>query len=114
MTETMTATKQADALLLAIEAASKSEAEVSRVTLEKLVRSAADDGSLNAFRVSVWRRRLYEALAFLEQTGSITRSSTGYTLTEAGKAGAQDVPCPDEVLEKVRKSLAAIMGKLQA
>ena len=64
---------------------------VQRVMLESVAHAAqeSDCRVLNCFRSRRWRRRLYESLTHLHQSGYISVSMQGYDLTERGRSRAQ-------------------------
>jgi len=70
-----------------------------------LIRQAAHDRVLAPFTPTTWRRRLYESLAHLEQTGRIGKSDDGYVLTEEGEKALQNLGCKKDVQDRIRKGL---------
>lgn len=109
-TAVLPANKLSSALLLALEALATDNATVSRPALERFVCEAAAAGVLAAFQTPMWRRRLYEALAHLEQTSRITRSAEGYRLTASGRSELDGLDCSKTLLASTRAALSDIGG----
>ena len=89
-----TQVRQADDVLILLEKASRGGA-VERVLLETLTyraRYEKGEAILASFRTPAWRRRLYESLAHLEQSGYVSRSAEGYKLTESGRSHLGEIP----------------------
>ena len=89
--------KQSEALLIVFNLAvkpghdAKQEDLAQRVMLESVARAAQeiDCRVLGSFHSRRWRRRLYESLAHLHQSGYISPSMLGYDLTEKGRIRAE-------------------------
>ena len=112
--QTLTRERQGDALLAAFGAAGAfrtktgSTAGISRRELDQLICNIAVEGLLEPFRGSVWRRRLYEALAWMETGHLVERRESGYVLTEAGKDKYRDIKDFADVV-KVREQISDLL-----
>ena len=111
--------KQSEALLVIFHLAIASDADATgaglaqRVMLESIVHDAqeTDCRILSSFRSRRWRRRLYESLAHLHQSGYISCSMRGYDLTDTGRTRAEGYPLTDterahlrEIIDNVSES----------
>ena len=89
--------KQSEALLIVFSVAVKpghdaqQEDLAQRVMLESVAHASQgiECRVLGSFHSRRWRRRLYESLAHLHQSGYISCSRLGYDLTEKGRASAE-------------------------
>jgi len=114
-TEARSHLRQAEALLVVLMTV-KADNLVGRAQLERVVCKAghAEDGGLEPFRTSMWRRRLYESLAHLEQTGCIERSKEGYALTGKGEEKFNNLSAPPDYLGEVKAKIEAIWAGMRS
>ena len=106
--------KQSEALLVVFDLAVKpghagrEQDLAQRVMLESVAYGAQeiDCRVLGSFSSRRWRRRLYESLAHLHQSGYISCSMLGYDLTDKGRARAEGFPLAEAERERLRATIA--------
>ena len=68
---------------------------------------------LETLSTSQWRRRLYESLAYLEQTGCLRRLPDGYQLTELGDEAARAVQEGLDGHKEIREAIREVVTGCQ-
>lgn len=108
--------KQSEALLVIFNLAispdhgDKEEDLAQRVMLESVAYGAQgmDCRILSSFHSRRWRRRLYESLAHLHQSGFISCSMHGYDLTDEGRTRAMTFAITDPERQRLGELIGGV------